>query len=147
MSSDDDDKMDVESAIRTLNQALELQFRSALETTYVAGTLTGPTWHPLSQQLLEFAGAELQDAGRVVQKTLALGGEPTTEAASFSRHRDPEQAVRALVDHETECCAAFHAVIPHSGQEPRSEALEHLMEHILLRKQAQIDSLNRVLGG
>lgn len=141
-----DETMDVIGVLRTLNAALELQFRSVLETTYVAGTLTGPTWHALSNQLSAFAAAELADLQRVVEKTVALGGEPTTTTASFSRHADPEKAVRDLVDHETETCAAFHAVIPHSGQEPRSEALEHLVEHILLRKQAQIDALNRVLG-
>ena len=38
---------------------------------------------------------------------------------------------------------ALHAVIPHSGQEARSEALEHLMEHIIMRKQNQVDWLRR----
>ena len=31
----------------------------------------------------------------------------------------------------------------HSGQEAASEALEHLMEHIIMRKQNQIDWLRR----
>jgi hypothetical protein len=34
-------------------------------------------------------------------------------------------------------------VIPHTGTEGRSEALEHLMEHLILRKQNQIDFLTR----
>jgi len=34
-------------------------------------------------------------------------------------------------------------VIPHSGEEPRSEALEHLMEHLIMRKQNQVDWLRR----
>jgi len=34
-------------------------------------------------------------------------------------------------------------VIPHSGQEPRPEALEHLMEHLIMRKQNQVDWLRR----
>jgi hypothetical protein len=32
-----------------------------------------------------------------------------------------------------------------SGQEPRSEALEHLMEHVIMRKQGQVDWLRRAL--
>jgi hypothetical protein len=32
-----------------------------------------------------------------------------------------------LIESEDEAVAALHAVIPHTGQEPRSEALEHLM--------------------
>jgi hypothetical protein len=48
-------------------------------------------------------------------------------------------AVDALIDAEDETIAALHEVIPHSGQEPRSEALEHL----IMRKQNQVDWLRR----
>ena len=37
--------------------------------------------------------------------------------------------------------AALHAVIPHTGQQPHSEALEHRLEHVIMRKQQQIDYL------
>ena len=47
----------------------------------------------------------------------------------------------ALIESEDEAIAALHAVIPYSGQEPRSEALEHLMEHLIMRKQNQVDWL------
>jgi hypothetical protein len=49
----------------------------------------------------------------------------------------------ALIESEDEAIAALHAVIPYSGQEPRSEALEHLMEHLIMRKQNQVDWLRR----
>ena len=42
--------------------------------------------------------------------------------------------------------AAAHRVIPVTGQEPWSEALEHLLEHLIMRKQWQVDYLARVLG-
>ena len=41
--------------------------------------------------------------------------------------------------------AAAHRVIPVTGQEPWSEALEHLLEHLIMRKQWQVDYLGRVL--
>jgi hypothetical protein len=50
---------------------------------------------------------------------------------------------RLLVETEDEVTEALHAVIPRSGQEAASEALEHLMEHIIMRKQNQIDWLRR----
>lgn len=53
--------------------------------------------------------------------------------------------MRTLIAHECEALAAVHDVIGSSGQEPRSEALEHRMEHIIMRKQEQIDTLRRVL--
>lgn len=43
------------------------------------------------------------------------------------------------VEHEVDTVSAVHAVIPHSGQEPRSEALQHLLEHTIMRKQQQSD--------
>ena len=52
-------------------------------------------------------------------------------------------AVDALIDAEDETIAALHKVIPHSGQEPRSEALEHL----IMRKQNQVDWLRRARRG
>jgi predicted amidohydrolase YtcJ len=51
--------------------------------------------------------------------------------------------VDALIDAEDETIAALHKVIPHSGQEPRSEALEHL----IMRKQNQVDRLRRARRG
>ncbi len=56
-------------------------------------------------------------------------------------------AVDLLIDTECEALAALHAVIPHTGQEPRSEALEHLLEHVIMRKQEQVDTLLRARGG
>jgi hypothetical protein len=35
------------------------------------------------------------------------------------------------------------AAIEPTGREDRSEALEHLLEHVILRKQAQVDFLLR----
>lgn len=37
-------------------------------------------------------------------------------------------------------------MIPETGNDGASEALEHLIEHVLLRKQDQIDYLVRALG-
>lgn len=51
-----------------------------------------------------------------------------------------------LVDHECETLVALHRVLPDTGQEPRSEALEHRIEHLIMRKQEQVDTLRRALG-
>jgi hypothetical protein len=42
---------------------------------------------------------------------------------------------------------ALQDVIPTTGQERRSEALEHRLEHIIMRKQEQVDALIRAGGG
>ncbi len=57
----------------------------------------------------------------------------------------PEQAVQWLIDDEQAVVDSLKEVIPHTGNEGRSEALEHLLEHVIMRKQNQVDFLLRAL--
>ena len=142
----DAEPMKVDAAVAKLNTALALQYRSAIEHTVIAGSLTGVEWQPLGSQLRAYAEAELDDARRIVEKVVAIGGTPSTDIAPFDLPDSPEAALRQLIDHECEALAAFHAVIPDTGQEPRSEAMEHRLEHLIMRKQEQVDTLRRTLG-
>ena len=85
------------------------------------------------------AGDERAARGRIT----ALGGDPTLEVGQLTWKSDPGSAVDGLIDAEDETIAALHEVIPHSGQEPHSEALEHL----IMRKQNQVDWLRRARRG
>ena len=142
----DAEPMKVDAAVAKLNTALALQYRSAIEHTVIAGSLTGIEYQPLEALLRSYAESELDDARRIVQKVVAIGGTPSTEIAPFELPASPEHALQQLIDHECETLAAFHAVIPDTGQEPRSEAMEHRLEHLIMRKQEQVDTLRRTLG-
>ncbi len=48
-----------------------------------------------------------------------------------------------MLDTEKEALDGLRKVIPLTGNESRSEALEHLLEHLILRKQSQLDFLLR----
>ena len=135
--------MDVGRVLDALNHALRLQYRSVLQLTIGAGSMFGLEYQAVGSELWLFARAELDDTKLLVEKITALGGDPTVEVASLAWHDDPGAAVDALIAVEDETIAALHAVIPHSGQQPRSEALEHLMEHVIMRKQNQVDWLRR----
>ena len=141
----DDDPMDVPAMIEKLNAALSLQYRSVLEQMLVAGTLRGVQWQPFEPLLLSYANDELADARRIAQKIVAIGGRPTTETPSFTLPESSEEALTQLIEHECETTAAFHAAIEDTGQEPRSEAMEHRLEHLIMRKQEQVDTLRRAL--
>lgn len=142
-----DDEMDVDQVLTLLNAALRLQHRSALQLSLAAGGMTGLAGQALAPRLAASAAEELGDARRLVEKIVALGGDPTDEVAPLAWHEDALDMVGALVRQEEEAVAALHAVIPPTGQEPRSEALEHLVEHLIMRKQGQVDMLLRVLRG
>jgi bacterioferritin (cytochrome b1) len=142
----DAEPMNVAAATEKLNAALALQYRSVVEHTAVAGTLTGVQWQPLESVLWTAAQDDLADARRIVQKIVAIGGTPTTAVATFELLGAPEDGLRQLIEHECETLAAFHAVIPDTGQEPRSEAMEHRLEHLIMRKQEHVDTLRRTLG-
>ena len=135
--------MDVPKVLECLNEALELQQQSVLQFTLASASMFGLDMQSLTSKLWEFAESELGDTRLLVEKICALGGDPTVNTGTLRWHADPHEAVDNLIEHEDEAIAALHAVIPHSGQEPRSEALEHLMEHMIMRKQNQVDWLRR----
>ena len=138
--------MDIGAVIDLLRDALRLQYRSALLYAVAAGSVRGLDHIALSDLCREWAGAELDDARRLVEKVVALGGQPPTDVAPVHWSDDAARTGRILVDCENEALHALHAVIPATGQQARSEALEHLMEHIILRKQEQVDRLLMALG-
>jgi len=139
--------MEVDEAIDALNVALRLQQRSALAYTHMAGTLVGFQFHGLAEEMRSFALADLDDARHLVEKITTLGGRPTVEIAPIEPHGESEVLIRWLIDAETEAIEALQDVIPTTGQEGRSEALEHRLEHIIMRKQEQVDALIRASGG
>lgn len=143
----DDDKMQIEKVRELLNKAIPLQFRSAALYTWVSGATTGHEFQAVARELESFGKLELDDARRLVEKLVALGGDPVTDVASFDPVATSKTGIKQLIEYETEALDALHAVIPYTGQEARSEALEHLMEHLLMRKQEQVDFLERVRQG
>jgi bacterioferritin (cytochrome b1) len=126
-----------------LNAALSLQYRSALGYTLASGSLFGFEYQALGDRLWEYGQADLADARLLVEKIVALEGEPTTEIAPLRWTGDPAAAVNWLIETETEAIEALQAGIKPTGRDGRSEALEHMLEHLIMRKQNQIDFLLR----
>jgi bacterioferritin (cytochrome b1) len=143
MAENEKDLMDIDGAVAAMNAALRLQYRSALAYTMVAGRMTGFAHHGLAVDMKRFAIADLEDARHLVEKVATLGGEAQIQVAELADHERPEDAVRWLIEAETEAIEALQDCIPHTGQEGRSEALEHRLEHIIMRKQEQVDALLR----
>jgi bacterioferritin len=135
--------MDVEAQVQKLNAALALQHRSVLQYALAAGTVTGLQFQAHSDKLRGFAAAELEDAGRLVEKITSLGGEPTTDVAELAFSRDAHEAVDSLIEMETETVETMQAAIEPTGREAASEAVEHRLEHMIMRKQEQVDYLLR----
>jgi bacterioferritin (cytochrome b1) len=140
---DSDERLDVGQAIELLNQALRLQNRSSLQFTLNSGSLFGFEFQAFGDRFWQFAQAELQDTRLLVEKIASLGGEPTTEIAELRWTGDPGEAVEWLIEAESEAIEALQAAIEPTGREGRSEALEHLLEHVIMRKQNQVDFLMR----
>ena len=139
------DPMDVDEVLHRLNEALARQQRSVLQFAVASGSMFGLEVQGVTSELRTFAAAELEDTRLLVEKITALGGDPTTEVRGLTWSADPHEAIARLVEDEDELIAALHRVIPPSGQEPRSEALEHLMEHVIMRKQNQVDWMRRAM--
>jgi bacterioferritin len=138
-----DERMDVEKQIECLNKALRLQHRSVLHYSLVAGSVIGLEYQAHAEKMREHAASELEDATRLVEKVTALGGEPTTDVARIKFVADPAKALDELIDAEAETLEALQAAIEPTGREAASEAVEHRLEHIIMRKQEQVDYLLR----
>ena len=143
--ADKAEKMNVDAVVGLLNEALRLQYRSALHYALASGGMTGLSGQALAAEFAEWSRAELDDCRRLIEKVMALGGTPTTDVAELSWDPDPDVTIRSLADNEAEAIEALHEVIPETGQDPRSEALEHIVEHMIMRKQQQLDVLLRVM--
>ncbi len=138
-----EETLDPEEQVAALNEALRLQQRSALQYALTAGSLIGFEYQGLSQSLGEFALKDLDDARHLIEKITALGGSPTDEVAPLRFHRDARDAVEWLIETEGEALEALQAAIEPTGREAASEAIEHRLEHIIMRKQEQVDVLLR----
>lgn len=61
----------------------------------------------------------------------------------FQSLGEPGKAVEWPISSEEETIEALQAAIEPTGREGRSEALEHALEHLIMRKQNQVDFLVR----
>ena len=53
------------------------------------------------------------------------------------------EALDRLIENENETLDALQAAIEPTGREAASEAVEHRLEHMIMRKQEQVDYLLR----
>jgi bacterioferritin (cytochrome b1) len=140
---DSEEQLDVEAAIGRLNDALRLQYRSMHQYLLSSASLFGFEFQALGDRLWEYAQAEAADGRKLVEKIVALGGEPTTEVAELRWTGEPDEAIGWLIESESEAVETLQAAIEPTGREGRSEALEHMLEHVIMRKQDQVDFLVR----
>lgn len=145
--ADPDEPLDHDRAVAALNRALRLQYRSSLAFGLVAGSLTGFEHVALGPQLAGFAAAEIDDTRRLVEKIVVLGGEPQTTMARLEFQGDATAAFAWLLESERECIDALAAVIQTTGGDAESEALEHRLEHMIMRKTEQVEALERARRG
>jgi bacterioferritin (cytochrome b1) len=138
-----EETMEVDEQIECLNRALRLQLRSVLQYALVAGSVIGLEYQAHAEKMRAHALAELEDATRLVEKVTALGGDPTTDVAPLSFTGDPAEALDGLIEAEGETLEALQAAIEPTGREAASEAVEHRLEHMIMRKQEQVDYLLR----
>jgi bacterioferritin (cytochrome b1) len=114
-----------------------------LHYSLVAGSVIGLEYQAHADKMRRHALSELEDATRLVEKITALGGDPTTDVAPISFVADPDKAIDTLIECEAETLEQLQASIEPTGREAASEAVEHRLEHIIMRKQEQVDYLLR----
>jgi bacterioferritin (cytochrome b1) len=142
-----EERIDEQQVIEHLNAALSLQMRSALQYSLVAAGVVGFEGVAIVNLLTEYGDRELADARLLIEKIVSFGGEPTTDVAELRATSSLDDGVEWLIECETAAVDSLQAAIGPTGREGRSEALEHMLEHAIMRKQRQIDFLERARAG
>jgi bacterioferritin (cytochrome b1) len=124
-----EERLDETKAIERLNAALSQQYRSTLQYSIAASSLTGIEAQALAVKLTGFGDEELSGARSLVEKIVSFGGEPTTEIAPLRYEAQASAALEWLCECEQEVIEARQESIEPTGREGRSEALEHMLEH------------------
>lgn len=140
---EEEETLDEQAAIEALNASLTLQYRSALQYSLTSSSLIGIPAQAIGGLLIEYGDRELADARLLIEKIVSFGGTPTTEVAELRNPEDVADGLDRLIETETEAIEAMQQAIEPTGREGRSEALEHLLEHLIMRKQNQVDFLLR----
>jgi bacterioferritin (cytochrome b1) len=143
---DPEEQLNEELAIERLNIALRHQYRSALQYSVVAASLLGLESQALSPRLTSFGDEELSGVRQLIEKIVSFGGRPTAEVAELRFEEQTGASLTWLIECEEEVVEALQDSIEPTGREGRSEALEHLLEHMIMRKQQQIDFLRRAVA-
>lgn len=141
--SEQEERLNENLAIERLNGALKDQYRSSLQYSVVAASLVGIEAVGLAPQLKKFGDEELSGVRLLIEKIISFGGEPTTAVGGLQFHKEAGDSLGWLIACEEEIVESLQAAIEPTGREGRSEALEHLLEHLIMRKQHQIDFLKR----
>ena len=139
----EEEKLDTDEAIARLNVALRLQFRSALQYSLTSASLTGIEAQAIASELITYGDQELADARLLVEKVVSFGGTPTVDVAELRTADTGREALDWLIETEHEAIEALQQAIEPTGREGRSEALEHMLEHMIMRKQRQLDLMAR----
>jgi bacterioferritin len=144
--ADSEERLDEQKAVDCLNAALELQYRAALQYSLAASSMVGLEAQALGEKLTGFGDEELNDARLLIEKIVSFGGTPTTTVAELRFESSPPDSIAWLVECEEKAVEALQKSIEPTGREGRSEALEHMLEHQIMRKQRQIDYLRRAVA-
>lgn len=145
--SGQEETLDESGAIDRLNVALGQQYRSALQYSITAASLIGLEAQALGPRLTSFGDEELDGVRKLIEKIVSFGGEPTAKVAGLHFDAKTGDALAWLIECEEKAVEALQDAIEPTGREGRSEALEHMLEHLIMRKQHQIDFLRRAAGG
>lgn len=140
---DDKERLDVDGVRDGIATALPLQLRSACAYTLASSKLVGFEFVGVAALLSEAGAADLADARRLAEKMVTLGGQPGDGVPAFDLPQKPRALVRRLLEYERETIEALQDIIPATGQTGESEALEHRLEHMIMRKQELVDTLER----
>lgn len=141
--------MDVQHMIEALNKSLALEYAAVIQYYQHSFLLHGPEREYLSGFFRNSGRSSLEQAERLGEKIVALGGLPTVEPGTVRQASDVKEMLRQALELEREAQKAHHSALQLLGgksEGPEETALRVMLEEFVQQEQRDIEKVEMLMA-
>lgn len=142
--------MDASRMVEALNKGLALEYAAVIQYYQHSCLLQGLEREYLSGFFRQSAKQSLEQAERLGEKIVALGGVPTVEPGTIRQSTDAQEMLRQALELEREAQGAYHAALQllpmGKGEAADEAALRVMLEEFVEAEQRDIERLEMLLA-
>lgn len=136
-----DEPMDEATVRKLLSQAAVDSARLVLTLALASTWTPSADALPLAERCERWLADETAHLRQLASQLFAMGARPSLAPDEVALPERWADLPAALLEAECASIEALAEVIPYTGTEGRSEALEHLVEHAIFDKQQRVNAL------
>lgn len=141
--------MNVQSMIEALNRCLALEYAAIIQHAQHRCLLQGLEREYLAGFFHDSSRGSLEQAERLGEKIVALGGLPTVEPGTIRQANEVKEMLRQALDLEREAQKGYHAalqLLSAENEPPEETALRVMLEDFVEQEQRDIEKIEMLLA-